>query len=100
MMAQSQNISGTVVDATGGVIPDAAVRIDDLAKGGTARQATTDQNGRFQAINVEPGRYNIVVEKTGFKKTERTVTLAGNSNLDLGQIELELGNVSDSVSVQ
>jgi len=39
MMAQSQNISGTVADATGGLVPDAAVTITDAVKGETARCA-------------------------------------------------------------
>lgn len=99
-MAQSQNISGTVVDATGGVVPEAAVRIDDVAKGGIARETTTDQAGRFQAINIVPGHYLISIEKSGFKKTQRTVTLDVNTKLDIGQIRLEVGNVSESVSVE
>src|SRR5438270_13038603 len=99
MMAQSQNISGTVIDASGGLIPGAAVRITDVAKGGTARQATSDNSGRFQAIDVQPGRYLISVEKTGFKKAELNVTLDVNSKMDVGQIKLEVGNVSEAVSV-
>src|ERR1035437_6424813 len=100
MMAQSQNVSGTVVDASGGMIPDAAVKITDVAKGGTARQTSTDNSGRFQAMNIQPGHYLVSIEKTGFKKTELPLTLDVNSKVDLGQIKLEVGNVSDSVSVE
>jgi hypothetical protein len=99
MMAQSQNISGTVVDASGGVIPGAAVKIVDAAKGGTARETSTDNLGRFQAMNIQPGNYLVNVEKTGFKKAELTVTLDVNSKMDVGQISLEVGNVTEAVSV-
>jgi hypothetical protein len=99
MMAQSQNISGTVVDATGAMIPAAAVKIVDAAKGGTARQVSTDNSGRFQAIDIQPGSYVISVEKTGFKKAELTLTLNVNSKMDVGQIRLEVGNVTEAVSV-
>src|ERR1035441_2345119 len=99
MMAQSQNVSGTVVDASGGIVPEAAVKIVDAAKGGTARQVNTDHLGRFLAIDVQPGSYHITVEKTGFKKAELTVTLDVNSKLDVGQIKLEVGNVTEAVSV-
>ena len=99
MMAQSQNISGTVVDASGGIIPEAAVKIMDVAKGGTARQTSTDNLGRFQAIDIQPGNYLISVEKTGFKKAELTLTLDVNSKMDVGQIKLEVGNVTEAVSV-
>ena len=99
-MAQSQYISGTVVDATGGIVPDATVKITDAAKGGTGRQTNTDQSGRFQTIGVEPGRYTISVEKSGFKKAELTVTLDVNTKLDVGQIKLSVGNITDAVSVE
>ena len=51
MMAQSQPISGTVIDASGASIPDASVKIQDAVKGGPARQTNTDISGRFQAID-------------------------------------------------
>ena len=56
----------------------------DAAKGGVARQTNTDNMGRFQAIDIEPGSYVIGVEKTGFKKSELTVTLDVNTKLDVG----------------
>ena len=99
-MAQSQNISGTVVDTTGAVVPDASVKINDAAKGGTARETTSDSTGRFQAINIQPGKYVIAVEKAGFKKVELAVTLDVNSKLDVGQVTLTVGNVSEAVSVE
>jgi hypothetical protein len=99
-MAQSQYISGTVLDASGGFVPDATIRIQDAVKGGPARQTTTDQSGRFQAIDIEPGKYTISVEKTGFKRAEVTVTLDVNTKLDVGQIKLAVGNMTDVVSVE
>ena len=99
VFAQSQNISGSVVDASGALIPAAAVRIMDAAKGGIARETNTDSSGRFQAIGIQPGKYVIAVEKTGFKKSEVPVTLDVNAKLDVGQIKLEIGNMTEAVSV-
>lgn len=99
LAAQSQNISGTVVDATGAVVPAAAVQILDVAKGGLARATTTDELGRFQAISIQPGSYLIRVEKEGFKKAEISVTLDVNSKLDVGKIGLEVGAVADVMAV-
>ena len=99
-MAQTQYISGTVVDASGGIVPDAAVKIQDAVKGGPARQVNSDQSGRFQVIDLEPGRYTISVEKTGFKKSEVTVTLDVNTKLDVGNVKLTVGNLTDVVSVE
>jgi hypothetical protein len=99
-MAQSQNISGAVVDSSGAVVPGAVVKIEDSTKGSTARQTTTDQDGRFQAVSVEPGRYNIHVEKLGFKTARLTVTLDVNTKLDVGQITLAVGEMKDVVTVE
>jgi Carboxypeptidase regulatory-like domain/TonB-dependent Receptor Plug Domain len=99
VMAQSQYISGTVVDASGGVIPGAAVQITDAAKGEVARQTTTDNMGRFRAIDIQPGVYVIGVEKTGFKKTEVRVTLDVNTKLDVGSVALTVGAVAENVEV-
>src|SRR4051812_2144293 len=79
LMAQSQNISGIVIDTSGGVIPGATVRITDVAKGTLARETSTDEAGRFRAISIEPGRYLVGVEKTGFKKVELRLTLDVNA---------------------
>jgi hypothetical protein len=97
-MAQSQNISGNVVDATGGTVPGATVKIVDVAKG-SVHQATTDNLGRFQVIGVQPGKYTITIEKPGFKPVERVVTLDVNAKLDVGQIELAVGTTSEAVTI-
>ena len=55
-MAQSQNISGTVVDATGGLVPDATVKIVDAAKGGTAREDQYGSGGPFPGHQYSAGQ--------------------------------------------
>ena len=99
LIGQSQNISGMVADPSGGVVPGAAVRITSVDKGAWFRGATSDQDGRFRAINIEPGRYLITVEQSGFKKAELPVTLHVNEKLDVGTIVLEVGNVAEVLSV-
>ena len=99
LLAQSQNISGTVVDTSGGVVPGATVQITDVAKGTLAREVSSDEAGRFRAINIVPGQYLITVEKTGFKKAEVRLTLDVNAKVDVGQIKLDVGQVNEAVSV-
>ncbi len=98
---QAQLISGTVVDQTGGVIPGATVQILDEAKGGAvAREAVTDDTGRFQALNIQPGIYTIKVEFTGFKTLTMTkVKLDVNTKLDVGTLKMEIGDVGTTVAV-
>ena len=99
LRAQSQTIGGTVVDQSNAVVPEAQVTIDDVVKGDTVRRAVTNQDGHFQAISIEPGRYMITVEKPGFKKAQLAITLDVNTKLDVGQITMQVGNVSEVVSV-
>jgi hypothetical protein len=98
--AQSQIISGTVVDQKGAVVPNANVKITDQVKKNLARQVSTDEEGRFQALSVQPGLYSITVEAPGFKTLQRSeVRLDVNTKLDVGELRLEIGDVSDTVSV-
>lgn len=99
MAAQSQNITGNVVDPTGAFVPGASVKITDVAKGNVARETTTDTSGRFVAIDIQPGLYLISVEKTGFKKASVTVRLDVNAKLDVGSIKLEVGVITEVVEV-
>src|SRR5258705_114146 len=69
----TSQISGTVRDASGAVIPGAAVTLSNEATGVVQKQSTTDAGVyAFPAIPV--GSYTLRVEATGFK----TLTRAGN----------------------
>jgi uncharacterized surface anchored protein len=78
LMAQSQTVGGTVVDSSGSVIPDATITIKDLAKNNIVRQISSDGAGRFQLIDIQPGRYTVTIEKAGFKTAEVTFTVDVN----------------------
>jgi hypothetical protein len=83
----SGNIQGTVVDANGAALPGAAV---GLRNTGTnfVRDVTTDEDGRFVALQLPPGRYTITVSKQGFatlvvEKADLTVGQAMNLPLSM-----------------
>ncbi len=99
LSAQSQTVNGTVVDTTGAFIPEAKILITDVAKGEVSRETNTDMAGRFKAIDIQPGKYIISVEKPGFKKAEVTITLDVNSKVDVGEIQLQVGQLSEVMSV-
>jgi len=99
LMAQSQTVGGTVVDSSGSVIPDATITIKDLAKNNIVRQISSDGAGRFQLIDIQPGRYTVTIEKAGFKTAEVTFTVDVNSKVDIGKVQLSVGQVSEAVAV-
>ena len=62
-------IQGTVVDANEAVVPGANVEIRNIETGRN-RSLTTDENGRFVALALQPGKYSVTVSKQGFSTTE------------------------------
>jgi hypothetical protein len=69
LMAQAQfetaTVLGTVSDANGGVLPNATVRLKNLATG-IESSTTTDDNGNYQFGNVKIGLYKVTAEIQGF----------------------------------
>jgi len=61
----SGSISGTVVDPTGAVVPNATVQIHNPVSG-FDRSTTTDNAGRFTLTNVPFNPYHLKVSATGF----------------------------------
>src|SRR2546422_2773044 len=60
---------GTVVDATGAVVPGAEVTATNLATG-FKKAAATDQEGNFNLLALPIGPYSVSVTAAGFKKWE------------------------------
>ena len=94
------SISGAITDANGGVIPGAIVTLTS-EKTGQSRGSTTNSEGRFNFPALQPGTYALKVERQGFQTLEqRGVILSANENLALGDLKLQPGQVSETVSIQ
>lgn len=94
------SISGTVLDPTGLAVAGANVTLTVTATG-VQRKQVTSMSGDFVFNAVEPGVYQLAVESAGFKQVQRTnINLTANERLSLGNIALEVGSVTESVTVQ
>ena len=94
----SQEISGVVDDATGSVVPSALVTVSNPETGFT-RTSVTNENGYYLVSSLPIGTYSVAAEAKGFKKYTATgVVLNVNAKLSVN-IKLEVGNVTDSVTV-
>ena len=73
-------ISGRVMDQNGAVVPGAAVHAT-LVKTNLKRTVTTDAEGRYRLIQLEPGIYAVRVSFPGFALQEITniTTVSGQS---------------------
>ncbi len=58
------SVNGTVTDASGGVIPGAAVTLVNLSTN-IKMEAVTNDSGLFRLVNVRPGRYSLTIGMTG-----------------------------------
>ena len=93
------SISGVVTDSTGSVVPAAAVMLAN-EKTGQTRNASTNGEGRFNFAALQPGSYSIKIERQGFQTVEqRNIILSANENLALGDLRLQPGQVTETVSI-
>jgi len=94
----SGSISGVVVDQTGQVMPGATVTLID-EQTGTTRTVPTNETGAFVFAAVQPGRYTVRIEMSGFSTVERkNLTLPANERLALGAIAMAVGGVSETIT--
>lgn len=95
--AVSGNIAGTVQDATGAAVPDAAIAITDLDRGTTYNQKSSS-DGNFSQTHLLAGRYQVRVTSSGFGiyTANATVQVDATTPLD---VKLSPANVQTSVQV-
>src|SRR5262249_22224400 len=92
-------ISGQVTDSTGGAIPGAkvvATNVDTNA----AREVVTNEAGVYSFPSLQPGTYNVRVEKSGFKAVTRTNVLLEVQQSARLDVELPLGQVSETIPLR
>jgi carboxypeptidase family protein len=91
-------ITGTVVDSSGAVVPNATVTVINSATN-ALRSAVTDEGGFYTVTNLPVGTYTVTVERQGFKKANQTDNaLTADQRLTVN-ITLETGSVSETVEV-
>ena len=93
------SILGTVTDASGAVVPAAAVTVTNMDTNITT-SVVTNGTGDFVATLLPIGRYSVAVEAKGFKKavsSDIQVNVQDRLRLDF---VLQVGNIVDTVEVQ
>lgn len=99
-LAQSttSSLNGVVKDPTGAIVPGANLTLTNKETGIQLR-TTTDDDGAFGFAQVAPGRYELTVEASRFKKAVAPDIVIEVSKPANTTIELEVGNVSEVVTV-
>jgi hypothetical protein len=95
----SGQIGGTVIDPTGAVISSAQVKVTSASTGVT-RTVRTDEAGRWAVSGMSAGEVRIEASKQGFKTTVmRGLLNDPNRSADFGELKLNVGTVSETVTV-
>jgi Carboxypeptidase regulatory-like domain/TonB dependent receptor len=96
--AATGQLTGTVEDAAGAVVPGASVNATNVATG-AHRQAESGAEGGFALLSLAPGKYKVEVSARGFKRVvveEVDVNVTQTSTLNL---TLEPSSVDETVTV-
>lgn len=97
--AISASLTGTITDASGAVIPGATVTIQDTATS-AKHTVTTDASGRYLADDLTPGSYNIEANAPGFMTQQMDHVAIQASRQTAENLMLQVGSVSESVTVE
>ena len=102
-------IAGDVRDTTGAVLPGVTVEASSPALIEKTRTVVTDDQGRYQIVELRPGRYTVTYTLAGFSTVRREnldlntgVTLPVNAELRVGSLEetVTVSGASPVVDVQ
>src|SRR6266542_1674415 len=94
----SGTIQGTVLDANGAAVPGASVEVRNLETN-FVRALSTDEDGRFVALQLPSGRYTITVAKQGF-----ATVVVEKADLTVGQalnlpISMKVSSLQETVTI-
>jgi hypothetical protein len=62
---QFTQLSGTVADPSGALVPNAIIRIEDVLRG-ISREVKSDNEGLYRFAQVQPGTYKLTAQAEGF----------------------------------
>src|SRR5262245_15529127 len=87
-----------VEDQAGAIVPGASVTVTNEATG-SSRTFTSDDTGLITAGSLQPGTYTLVAEMAGFKKSVQSGMVLTVNQRARQTIVLQVGEVTESVTV-
>jgi len=92
-------INGTVVDASGALVPNAAISLTNPATG-QARQVTSNSAGAYRFANVGVGTYTLSTSVSGFQKYTKTGIVVNVAATLEEDVTLTVGSQQQTVTVE
>ena len=97
--AATGTLTGVITDEQGAVIPAAEIKIIE-SNTSSSRTLQTNESGRFTAVSMPPGTYDITVAKSGFQTSK-----ASAQKVDIGEVltlnlTMKIGQAATTVEVK
>src|SRR5689334_12216255 len=99
--AQAQfraGIQGTISDSNGALVPGASITLKQLETGKTQVTSSNDE-GFYRIVGLAPGKYELTVEKQGYKKSLAENLDVAAEILQGHDVILEIGDVTATVTI-
>ena len=91
-------LTGTVTDPNGAIVPGAVITATHVATN-ISNSTNTDQEGTYTFTALPPGEYSVAVELAGFKRNVVTGVILQIAETSRSDIPLEVGAVTEQISV-
>src|SRR5262245_57054335 len=97
---QSSNatVSGSVLDATGAVVPGVTIRATNTATGVVTTVQSND-TGSYSFASLLPGTYSVTAERSGFQTQTYTTVQLGNASQVRLNFSLAIAAVTQTAEV-
>jgi hypothetical protein len=96
---QSSGIAGVVKDTSGGVLPGVTVEASSPALISKSRSVVTDDQGRYNIVDLVPGTYLVTFSLQGFSVVRREgITLQSGFTATVNA-DLQVGSLQETVTV-
>jgi len=92
------SITGIVTDASGAIVPEAVVKVTNVARGDSI-EVKTSSAGIYSAQNLIAGIYTVSVTVAGFRTSNVTGVEVRVGEVARTNVQLQLGEVSENVDV-
>jgi hypothetical protein len=91
-------LTGTVTDASGAVIANAAVEVLDEGSH-PLRTGITDRDGRYRIDGLPSGNYRLEANAPGFTRLDLAAVVVSASEPNVVNLSLQVGSASETVTV-
>lgn len=97
-LAQTAQIVGSITDATGAVITEATIAVENEGTG-IKREGSTNEVGGYNFPLLQPGTYRIDVQSEGFQPVYRTGVQLRVAQTATVNFTLEVSTIAESIEV-